>query len=162
MQHFIVDIIGFPTVPAIDRNILPGSILTLNDEPSSESVWDVFFKYFLLAEISAIRTHAHSPSVSKYFGSSIGLGDAPLLTIEIRFIRFTSHDTGIFPIHSTPLRLYSEHLFTNCLHRQLSYLIIEKFQILSDLFKWSQRSKFIEVLGEVYLVTNFIFRPVHP
>lgn len=101
MQHLIFVIIGLPTVPAILRNSAPGSRRTLNLFPRSERFCVVLSRYRSLTDTSAIRTHEYSPSSSKYFGSSIGLGDAPRLTTVSCLIPITSQCAGTCPNHST-------------------------------------------------------------
>src|SRR5699024_7963267 len=102
MHALIFVIHGFPTVPAMLKNISPGSNFTLSAAPSVDSVCVVSFSTPSEAETSAIRTQPYSPDSSKYFGSSIGLGDAPLSTGLNHLIATTSQCAGTSPSHSTP------------------------------------------------------------
>src|SRR5690606_20621765 len=101
--------IGFPTVPAMDKKKSPGSLFTLKEAPNSDKVCVVFSKYLSLAETSAILTQAYSPFSSKYLGSSIGRGEAPLFTGLNLLIINDSQWLGISPIHSIPESLYESY-----------------------------------------------------
>lgn len=106
IQHLISLIIAFQTVPAIDTNKSPGAIFTLKELHKSDNLSVVSVRYLQLAETSAIRTQLYSHFSSKYFGSSIGLGEAHRLTLENVFIQRTSHPSGISPIQSMLVGLY--------------------------------------------------------
>ena len=74
--------IGFPTLPAILKNRLPGIKGTLYDFPKLDNFCVVSSRYMLLAVTSEILTQAYSPSLSKYLGLSMGLGK-PLFSLGL-------------------------------------------------------------------------------
>src|SRR4028118_387852 len=111
MQQLILVMIGLPTLPAILRKIVSGFILTLLLAPRELSFSLVLSKYLELLVTSSIRTQPYLPlTSSKYLGSSIGRGEAPLLTFVILLILSTFQCSGTSPNHSIPLSLIGTDL----------------------------------------------------
>ena len=82
------------------KNKSPGYLFTLKEAPSLDSFCVVFSRYLSLAVTSAILTQPNSPFLSKYLGSSIGRGEAPLFICVNRLNGIKSQLFGISPIQS--------------------------------------------------------------